>query len=119
MLNAFNNYFTDLRFILSQNISGCCIPPESSMTESHQEFIFYEVTFTNYCHHYHLRTKAAGLDGLPANLNKLALSKITKSLTTIFNRSISTDIFPYALGKRQESLQFKKMSLNLILMDNY
>ena len=37
---------------------------------------------------------ASGLDGLPAKLIKLASSYITKSLTTIFNRSIFTGMFP-------------------------
>lgn len=38
--------------------------------------------------------KASGLDGLPVKLIKLASPYIAKSLTSIFNRSISTGIFP-------------------------
>ena len=38
--------------------------------------------------------KASGLDKLPVKLVKIAAPYITKSLTAIFNRSISTGIFP-------------------------
>ncbi|CAB4031940.1 Hypothetical predicted protein [Paramuricea clavata] len=94
--NAFNNHFTDLGFILSQNISTCSIPPESYISESMQEFIFCEITEQEVCQLLSSlsSTKASGLDGLPAKLIKMASHYIAKSLTTIFNRSISTGIFP-------------------------
>ena len=100
IINAFNNHLimTDLSFILSQNISGCCIPPESSISESQQEFIFYEITEEDV--HQLLSslspTEASGLDALPANIIKLTIPYITKSLTTILNRAISAGIFPRA-----------------------
>ncbi len=94
--NAFNNHFTDLGYFLSQNISNCCISPESYVSESMQEFTFCDVTEQEV---YQLltslsRTKASGLDRLPAKFIKLASPCITKSLTIIFNRSLSTGIFP-------------------------
>ncbi|CAB4026536.1 Hypothetical predicted protein, partial [Paramuricea clavata] len=94
--NAFNNHFTDLGFILSQNISSCSIPPESYISESMQEFIFCEITEQEVCQLLLSlsSTKALGPDGLPAKLIKLASPYIAKSLTTIINRSISTGIFP-------------------------
>ena len=94
--NAFNNHFTDLGYFLSQNISNCSIPPESYVRESTQEFTFSDVTEQEV---YQLLsslspTKASGLDRLPAKLSKLASPYITKSLTIIFNRSLSTGVFP-------------------------
>ena len=94
--NAFNNHFTDLGYFLSQNISNCSLPPESYVRESTQEFTFCDVTEQEV---YQLLsslspTKASGLDRLPAKLIKLASPYITKSLTIIFNRSLSTGIFP-------------------------
>jgi ankyrin repeat protein len=94
--NAFNNHLTELGFILSQNISSCSIPSESYISESTQEFIFCEITEQVVCLLLSSlsSTKASGLDGLPAKLIKLASPYIAKSLTTIFNRSMSTGIFP-------------------------
>ena len=94
--NAFNNHFTDLGFNLSQNILRCSIPPQSYISESTREFIFCDITEQEV---YQLLSslspnKASGLDGLPAKLIKLASPYITKSLTTIFNKSISTGMFP-------------------------
>ena len=94
--NAFNSHFTDLGFNLSQNILRCSTPPESYIRESTREFIFCDITEQEV---YQLLSslspnKASGLDGLPAKLIKLASTYITKSLTTIFNRSIFTGMFP-------------------------
>ena len=73
------------------------IPPESYISESTQDFIFREITEQEVCQLLSSLspTKASGLDGLPAKLIKLASPYIAKSLTTIFNRSISTGIFPF------------------------
>ena len=89
---AFNNHFTDLGQILSQNIPACSTPPESYITEATQKFAFRDITEQVV---YELlstlsTTKASGLDKLPAKLIKLAAPYITKSLTAIFNRSMST-----------------------------
>ena len=62
--------------------------------------------FTNYCHALS-PNKASGLVGLPAKLIKLASPYITKSLTTIFNRSISTGIFPCEWKTAKVTLIYK------------
>ena len=62
-------------------------------------------------------TKASGLDGLPANHIKLALPYITKSLTTIFNRSISADIF--TCESKTERLTPIQKTVPESNMDNY
>ena len=77
---AFNNYFADLGYILSQNIPPCTTPPESYITEATQEFAFCDITEQEV---YELlstlsTTKASGLDKLPAKLIKLAAPYITK-----------------------------------------
>ena len=121
---AFNNryHFTDLGYILSQNIPACSTPPESYITEATQECAFCDITEQEV---YELlstlptlsTTKASGLDKLPAKLIKLAAPYITKSLTAIFNRSMSTGIFPCSWKVARVSPIYKNgIKSN---MDNY
>ena len=116
---AFNNHFTDLGQILSQNIPACSTPPESYITEATQKFAFRDITEQVV---YELlstlsTTKASGLDKLPAKLIKLAAPYITKSLTAISNRSMSTGIFPCSWKVARASPIYKNgIKSN---MDNY
>ena len=94
--NAFNSHFTDLGKILSQNIPISYNSPESFINELTHEFIFCEITEHEVFQVLSSMSpnKASGLDKLPVKLVKIAAPYITKSLTAIFNRSMSTGIFP-------------------------
>ena len=94
--NAFNSHFTDLGKTLLQNIPISYNSPESFINELTHEFIFCEITEHEVFQVLSSMSpnKASGLDKLPVKLVKIAAPYITKSLTAIFNRSISTGIFP-------------------------
>jgi hypothetical protein len=113
---AFNNHFTGLGYILSQNIPAFSTPPESYINEATQEFAFCDITEQEV---YELlsTTKASSLDKLPAKLIKLAAPYITKSLTAIFNRSMSTGIFPCSWKVARVSPIYKNGIKSK--MDNY
>ena len=93
--NAFNSHFTDLGKILSQNIPISYNPPESFINELTHEYIFCEITEHEVFQVLSSMSpnKASDLDKLPVKLVEIAAPYITKSLTPIFNRSISTGIF--------------------------
>ena len=113
--NAFNSNFTDLGKILSQNIPISYNSPESFINELTDEFIFCEITEHEVFQVLSSMSpnKASGLDKLPVKLVKIAAPYITKSLTAIFNRSISTGIFPCD-WKVAKVTQFIKMVISLI-----
>ena len=69
---------------------------QSFINELTNEFIFCEITEHEVFQVLSSMSpnKASGLDKLPVKLVKIAAPYITKSLTAIFNRSISTGIFP-------------------------
>ena len=98
MPDAFNNHFIEIGKILSQYIptaSPEVVSPESYKNESEEEFIFGEITEQEVFHLLSTMSpeKASGLDKLPVKLVRLAAPFIKKSLNTIFNKSIPTDIF--------------------------
>ena len=93
--DAFNNHFIEIGKILSQNIPTASVSPESYINESEEEFTFGEITEQEVFQLLSTMSpkKASGLDKLPVKLVRLAAPFITKSLTVIFNKSISTGIF--------------------------
>ena len=83
-----------------------------------QEFAFCDITEQEvYELLSTLTTKASGLDKLPAKLIKLAAPYITESLTAIFNRSMSTGIFPCSWKVARVSPIYKNGIKSY--MDNY
>ena len=93
--DAFNKHFTEIGKILSQNMPSASVSPESYINESKQEFNFREITEQEVFQLLSTmsRNKASRLDRLPVKRVKLAAPFITRSLTAIFNKSISTGIF--------------------------
>ena len=69
---------------------------QSFIDELTHEYIFSEITEQKVFQVLSSMSpnKASGLDKFPVKLVKIAAPYITKSLTAIFNRSISTGIFP-------------------------
>ena len=89
--NVFNSHFTDLSYNpISYNL------PESFINELTHEYIFSEITEHEVFQVLSSMSpnKATAVDKLPVKLVKIAAPYIAKSLTAIFNRSISTGIFP-------------------------
>ena len=97
--NAFNKHFVELGHNLSQSLPIPKFSPHHYVKRVEEQFNF------NFCEISQSEilklllgispNKAIDLDNLSAKLIKLAAPSIADPLTIIFNKSISTGVFPY------------------------
>ena len=96
MAEAFNVHFTNIGHNLAQGIPATDIEPEYYLTPTDKQFSLVTPSVDTV---HNLLTKindrkATGLDMIPCKLLKMAADIIAPSLTSIFEKSIYTGIFP-------------------------
>ena len=91
-----NSFFTEIGPSLSRDVTEVDKSFEEFLTETDKNFVFEKTTPT---HAFALlsklcKSKAAGLDDIPAKLLRECPDVLAESLTLIVNRSLMTGIFP-------------------------
>ena len=98
--NAFNKYFVELGGNLVNKIPRSNILPDSFLSDVHHPVnglpSFQEISENDVLKLLHGLgpNKASGIDGISSRVLKLSAAVISPSLTSIFNQSILTGIFP-------------------------
>ena len=121
--DAFNTYFTTIGSNLASKINGTNIDATTYIHPTNNVFCFNEINMENVTHL--LKTinvnKATGPDNIPGRLLKIAAEILSPSLTVIFNKSLSTGIYPnawkmakvlpiYKSGKRTDLSNYRPIS---------
>ena len=122
--DAFNTYFTTIGSNLASKINGTNIDATTYIHPTNNVFCFNEINMENVTHL--LKTinvnKATGPDNIPGRLLKIAAEILSPSLTVIFNKSLSTGIYPnawkmakvlpiYKSGKRTDLSNYRPISI--------
>ena len=96
ILDEFNKYFVDLGSNLSKNILIAKNSSESYINISENHSLLHEIPSQEVLQHLLALSsnKAVELDKIPFKLIKIAAPILAKSLTPIFNKSMTTGIFP-------------------------
>lgn len=94
--NAFNDHFSAVGVKVAETVQSTSISPESYVKPSTSQFQFTSIPVSKVQTLLSklLTNKACGIDGISAKLLKDASSVISFPLTCIFNKSLSSGIFP-------------------------
>lgn len=110
MSEAFNEYFTNVGPKLAQQIPPIDIEPEFYLEPTDKTFSFRTPSVSTVCRLLGElnERKATGLDKIPCKLLKMANSIVGPSLTGIFERSITTGLYPNEWKLARVTPVFKK-----------
>ena len=122
--DTFNHHFTNIGENLANNIGKSNVDPTQYLKSPNSVFSFNEIDIGKVRRLLNqISTKKSPcLDNIPGNLLKIAADILAPSLTKIFNKSLSTGIYPndwklarvvpvFKIGDRSDMINYRPISI--------